>query len=197
MRRFSTRPAVFLFTRALATGDFREVRARVRRELAAPGRRTLDLGCGPGTFADLFAGEDYVGVDASRRHIDYARKGRPGAFLAGGLRQMELPEGRFDQALSYGLLEHLPDGPAQAALFEVRRVLVPGGRLLLIAEVPATGRLGRLVQALLGRVSRRPDAYRHLLAELGVVERLEAFRSGPTDFVAVLARRKALRAPPG
>ncbi len=197
MKRLSARPSVFLFTRALMTDDFGPIRDRVRRELAAPGRRTLDLGCGPGTFADLFAGEDYVGVDTNRRHIEYARRIRPGAFLAGGLRTLELPEARFDQALACGLFEHLADGAALAVLAEVRRVLVPGGRLLVIAELPAADRLGRLRQAVLGSVSRRPEEYRRLLEEAGPLARLEAFRSGLTDCLAAQVRTRETAAPRG
>ena len=189
MQRFSGSPAFFLFSRGVVMGDFAAVRERLRRELAGPGRRTLDLGCGPGTFADLFAGEDYVGVDARPGHVEYARRARPGAFLAGDPRRLELPDGRFDQAFSCGLLEHLEDGPARAVAAEAHRVLIPGGRFLVYAELPAGDRRGRLRQALLGRVSRGPEAYRRLLAGAGSVDRLEAFRSGLTDCLGVYVRK--------
>ena len=188
MRRFAGRPAVFLLSRALATGDFAGVRGLLRRALAVPGRRTLDLGCGPGTFADLFAGEDYVGVDPDRRHVEYARRARPGTFLAGELGRLDLPDRRFDQAFSCGVLEHLGDRPARAVLAEARRVLVPGGRLLVVAELPPRGRLDRLRQALLGPVTRGAEGWRRLIGELAVVERIEPFSSGPTRFVGVQAR---------
>lgn len=197
MKRFAARPTVFLLTRALVTDDFGPIRERIRRELAAPGRRTLDLGCGPGTFADLFVGEDYVGVDTSRRHVEYARRMRPGAYLAGGLRNVDLPEARFDQALACGLFEHLADGAALAMLAEIRRVLVPGGRLLVIAELPAASRLGRLRQAVLGPVSRRAEGYRRLLEEAGPLGRLEAFRSGFTDCIAAHLRTRDAAGPRG
>jgi SAM-dependent methyltransferase len=197
VKRLSTRPSVFLFTRALVTDDFGPIRERVRQELVAPGRRTLDLGCGPGTFADLFAGEDYVGVDTNRRHIEYARRMRPGAFLTGGLRNLDLPEARFDQALACGLFEHFADGAALAILAEVRRVLVPGGRLRVIVELPAAGRLGRLRQAMLGAVSRRSEEYRRLLGEAGSLGRLEAFRSGLTDCLSAQVRTRETAGPRG
>jgi SAM-dependent methyltransferase len=189
VQRFSGSPALFLFSRGVVMGDFAAVRERLRRELAGPGRRTLDLGCGPGTFADLFAGEDYVGVDPRPAHVEYARRARPGVFLAGDLRRLELPDDRFDQAFSCGLVEHLGDGPARAMVAEARRVLAPGARLLVYAELPAADRRGRLRQALLGRVSRRAEEYRRLLAGAGSVDRLESFRSGLTDCLGVCVRK--------
>ncbi len=193
VKRFSSRPAVFLVVRAILTDDLAPIRERVRRELAVPGRRTLDLGCGPGTFADLFLGEDYVGVDPNPRHVAYARRARPGAFLVGDLRGLELPAQRFDQVLACGLFEDLSDGPARAVAAEARRVLVPGGRLLVFAELPARGPLGRLRQAVLGRVSRGGEEYRRLLAEAGRVERYETLRSGFTDFAALHLRTPEVR----
>ena len=193
MKRFCGRPAAFLVVRGIVTDDFAPIRERVRRELAAPGRRTLDLGCGPGAFADLFLGEDYVGVDPNPRHVAYARRARPGAFLAGDLRRLELPARRFDQALACGLFEDLSDGPARAVAAEARRVLVPGGRLLVFAELPAGGSLGRLRQAALGRVSRGGEEYRRLLAEAGRVERHETLRSGFTDFAVLHLRTPDVR----
>ncbi len=193
MRRFSSRPAVFLVVRAILTDDLAAIRARVAREMVQPGRRTLDLGCGPGTFADLFQGEDYVGVDPNPRHIAYARRARPGAFLVDDLRRLPLPAQRFDQVLACGLLEGLADGSARAVVSEARRVLVPGGRLLVFAELPASGPFGRVRQAALGPVSRGPDGLRRLLAEAGRVEHFAALSSGSTGFVAAHVRAPEIR----
>ena len=74
-------PGLSLLTKALLAGDFAAVRARIRHHLGERGRRTLDLACGPGLFADLFAGEDYVGLDPDLRNVAWARRARPGAFL--------------------------------------------------------------------------------------------------------------------
>lgn len=197
MRRHSGRPTVYLLVRAILTDDLAPIRERVARELTAPGRRTLDLGCGPGTLADLFQGEDYVGVDPNPRLVAYARRSRPGAFVVGDLRRLELPAQRFDQVLACGLLEGLADGPARAVVSEARRVLVPGGRLLVFAELPAQGPLGRARQAAFGPVSRGPDGLRRLLAEAGRVEHFETLRSGFTDFAAARVRAPELRASAG
>ena len=129
VERISDHPVLFILCRSLLENDFKAIRALIRRELRlGAGLRTLDLGCGPGAFADLFAGDDYVGVDLNPRYIEHAQRTRKGTFLVGDARRIDLPDGRFDQVLIFGLLHHLSDEDARAVLGEARRLLVPGGR---------------------------------------------------------------------
>ena len=59
VERVSDHPVLFIFCRSLLENDFRAIRAVIRRDLrVGQGLRTLDLGCGPGAFADLFDGDD-------------------------------------------------------------------------------------------------------------------------------------------
>ena len=188
-QRISDHPVLSLFVRSLLENDFRTIRAVIRRELrTGPGVRTLDVGCGPGAFADLFRGGDYVGVDLNPRFIDHARRHRPGTFVVGDARRLELPDGRFDQVLVFGLLRHLPDDAVRAVLAECRRVLAPGGRILAIEDVPAASR-GGLPRRWVHRLERvahvRPvHAYRRLFEECGRVEREEVLKSGYHDYYA-------------
>ena len=138
VQRISDHPVLFIVLRSILENDFKAIRAVIRRRLRVrQGLRTLDLGCGPGAFADLFAGDDYVGVDLNARYIDHARKTRQGAFIVGDARNVELPDARFDQILIFGLLHHLSDEDVRAVLAECRRLLVPGGRVLVIEDIPA------------------------------------------------------------
>lgn len=101
----------------------------------APGASVLDLGCGPGRYAQQLAddGFDVTGVDFNRASIEYARQ-----HVRGRLQYVEadytrdLPAGPFDLAmliyLDFGT--HLPE-VQRALLREVRRRLRPGGRLVL------------------------------------------------------------------
>src|SRR5262249_48697836 len=161
------RPALFIFLRGILENDFRAIRATIRRELdLGPGVRTLDMGCGPGAFADLFEKGDYVGVDLNARYIDHARGRYKGAFVVGDARKVDLPDARFDQILIFGLLHHLPDDDARAVLSECRRLLARGGRLLAIEDIPTMSRLN-LIGHLIHRVENgefiRPvEEYRRL-----------------------------------
>lgn len=189
VQRISDHPVLFIFLRGLLENDFKAIRALIRRELrTGPGTRTLDVGCGPGAFAEIFRGGDYVGVDMNARYIDHARKHCPGTFLAGDARKLELPDRRFDQVLIFGLLHHLPDDDVRAVLSECRRVLEPGGRILAIEDIPAVSRLnlvGHLIHNIENGEHIRPaESYRRLYAEAGRVGDDEVLRSGICDYYA-------------
>jgi ubiquinone/menaquinone biosynthesis C-methylase UbiE len=187
----SDHPVLFIFIRSLLENDFKAIRAIVRRELRlGQGLRSLDLGCGPGAFADLFELDDYVGVDMNRRYIEHARRTRKGTFVVGDARKLELPDRRFDQVLIFGLLHHLPDEDVRAVLAECRRVLEPGGRVLAIEDIPAISRLN-LIGHLIHRVEngehiRPPQEYRRLYGEVARIEREEVLQSGICDYYAAL-----------
>lgn len=184
--------SVRLLGRALLEDDFQAMRALIRREMAlGRGARTLELGCGPGLFADVFSQGDYVGVDADPRDIDRARRTRPGIFVVGDARRgLELPDARFDQLLIHGLIDRLPDAEARAVLGETIRVLAPGGMALVVEPVLPSrhDRSGRLIARFAGGRGRRSaDAYRRLYRAAAPISREEVTRSGLlVVFVAVL-----------
>lgn len=191
VERVSDHPVLFIFCRSLLENDFKAIRAVIRRDLRlGQGLRSLDLGCGPGAFANLFAGDDYVGADLNRRYVEYARKTHKGTFVVGDARKLELPEQRFDQVLIFGLLHHLPDADVRAVLAEARRVLVPGGRILAIEDIPAVSKLnliGHLIHNVEnGEHIRPPDEYRRLYQEAARIEKEEVLRSGICDYYAAV-----------
>src|SRR5215213_5457306 len=113
-----------------------------------PGERVLDLGCGAGRFVAVLreAGADPVGVELAQAALDRARRNVSGADLrlVAPDGSLPLPHGEFDVVWCSEVLEHVPD--TIALLTEVRRVLKPGGRLLV--TVPDHGRLKRALIAL-------------------------------------------------
>jgi ubiquinone/menaquinone biosynthesis C-methylase UbiE len=194
VEKISDHPVLFIFIRGILENDFKAIRATIRQDLKLDGRlRSLDLGCGPGAFSDLFDGHDYVGVDMNARYIEHARRHRKGTFIAGDARRVELPDAGFDQILIFGLLHHLPDADVRAVLAEARRLLVPGGRALVIEDIPAVSKLnlvGHLIHAAEnGEHIRPPEEYRRLYAEAGRIESEQVLRSGICDYYkAVLIR---------
>jgi arsenite methyltransferase len=124
------------------TPDVVTQRREVLRILALrPGERVVDIGAGPGFLAVEMAAE--VGpqghvhaVDPSESMLALARtrSREPGAapveISAGGVDALPLPDGSVDVAVATQVFEYVADIPA--ALAEVRRVLRPGGRVLLL-----------------------------------------------------------------
>lgn len=110
------------------------------RETFAPlsGKRILDIGCGSGTLAKRLTedGAALTGVDPGAAALAQARTAVPGArFEAASGEALPFPDDSFDGAVLLNALHHVPD-PA-AALVEAARVLVPGGRLVVVEPLAA------------------------------------------------------------
>jgi len=103
----------------------------------APGRRTLDLGCGEGRLSrDLKAlGHDVVGIDASPTMLAAAREADPQieTRLADAA-ALPFADGAFDCVVAFMSLQDVDE--FEAALRESARVLEPGGRLCLAIVHP-------------------------------------------------------------
>jgi ArsR family transcriptional regulator len=99
-----------------------------------------DLGCGTGALALRLApfAQQVIGIDASREMLAAARArahdARHVTFKRGELEALPLADATLDLAVLALVLHHV--GEPVAALAEVRRVLVPGGRLLLVDMQP-------------------------------------------------------------
>jgi len=103
------------------------------------GRRILDVGCGSGPLSEALRdrGAIVTGLDASAKMVELARR-RLGdgadlqvADLGGPL---PFPGSAFDDVIACLVLHYLEDwtGP----LAELRRVLKPGGRLIVAVDHP-------------------------------------------------------------
>jgi SAM-dependent methyltransferase len=110
------------------------VRALLGPVLARPGQRVLDVGCGTGgVLASLADRAAVVGVDRSELALAHCRaRGLLNVAVADGDRLPFAPAS-FDVVLLLDVLEHFAD--EQALLAQVRRLLRPGGTLLV--SVPA------------------------------------------------------------
>ncbi|MCX6969412.1 MAG: methyltransferase domain-containing protein [Verrucomicrobia bacterium] len=104
-------------------------------------RRILDVGCGTGRDLGFLLknGKDAFGVDASQAMLTAAQSAleADGLRVDGRLLEAELPdlsrfdEGEFDGILCSAVLMHLPEDKIFDTVYALRRVLKPGGTLLV------------------------------------------------------------------
>jgi ubiquinone/menaquinone biosynthesis C-methylase UbiE len=106
------------------------------------GESVLDVGCGTGTLA--IAAKYRVGnlgkvtgIDASPEMIGRAKKkarkkGVEVNFQTAAAQSLPFQDAAFDVVLSTVMLHHLPHEARPMCISEIRRVLRPGGRLLVI-----------------------------------------------------------------
>ena len=106
-----------------------------------PPGRVLDVGCGTGLLLRELAGRlpgavSLIGVDAAPEMVEQARASAavdPAyqrlAYLDGVAEQLPFPDGSFDLVISTTSFDHWAD--QGVGLAECRRVLAPGGHLVL------------------------------------------------------------------
>ena len=117
----------------------RAILRRIRQEFADRPLRVLDIGCGTGLFAarirEAFPRAEVVGIDLVsgmltkgrerwRQHADHVFP------VQADSERLPFAQGTFDVVTCCNSFHHYPN--QQAAVCEMRRVLRPGGRLMLI-----------------------------------------------------------------
>ena len=171
------------------------LRRRFALANVAGDERVLDLGCGTGDLAADLAhgGARVIAVDVAQAALDRARARHPELDLRLVPIDGPLPfdDGAFDAVWSSEVIEHVAD--TARWLSEVRRVLEPGGRVLL--TTPSHGRL-RLLAGGIERYSQPLGDHLHLYTARSLRELLRDFGFGEIEVRAAggppLARRLLL-----
>jgi demethylmenaquinone methyltransferase / 2-methoxy-6-polyprenyl-1,4-benzoquinol methylase len=144
---------------------------------ANPLRHVLDVACGTGDFVvavlDASPTSEVIGLDFSEKMLCLARKKvSNAAFVQGDVMALPFEAGRFD-AVTVGFgLRNFVDIPK--ALSEMARVLMPGGRLIILEATQPGSRLKqglfkiyqRSVAPLVGWMTGHPGAYSYLMRSM-------------------------------
>lgn len=162
--------------------------------------RVLEVAIGTGRSLPYYlAASSLTGVDVSPEMLAFARRrasqrGLPVDLREGDAQALPVEDASFDTVLCSLSLCTIPDVPA--AIAEMRRVLVPGGRLLLLDHVASSWPPIYAMQWLVERVSvrmageyytRRPllllegagfEVVESERRKAGVMERVHAVKTG-------------------
>jgi ubiquinone/menaquinone biosynthesis C-methylase UbiE len=131
---------------------FRERIARLAR--LTSGESVLDVGCGTGSLAivarrQVGANGSVVGIDASPEMIaramsKAAKAGVDVCFKTAVAEALPFADAQFDAVFSTLMLHHLPRKVRQKCVSEIRRVLKPEGRVLVVDFAHAQDKRGFL-----------------------------------------------------
>ncbi|HEY2380774.1 MAG TPA: class I SAM-dependent methyltransferase [Terriglobia bacterium] len=108
------------------------------RELARPGLRILDAGCGTGFNLGYYAAEgerEVYGLDLADDALRHVRQRGFRRIAQASITEIPFASGTFDLVFSFEVVTQTPVTMHDAELREMHRVLKPGGHLFI--RVPA------------------------------------------------------------
>ena len=120
-----------------------------------PGDSVLDCGCGTGTLAVVAKrivgpGGRVEGIDLSKDQLKIATKkaiaeGLDIEFQEGSIDELPFRDNEFDAVFSTLMLHHVPEEVKKGAFREMRRVLKPGGKIVIADFGPPAHAWGWIV----------------------------------------------------
>ncbi len=175
--------------------QFEEVAKRI-----SPGSRVLDFGCGPGSFlsvlGDVHPNVSAIGVDIVKSQIDFANSHIASKFENGRISFLtinspSLPFGdnSFDFITCVEVIEHIHPFIALRIFSEIKRVLKPNGRILVVT--PNYNSMWPLIEMVVEKISpvKYHDQHISKYTPNSLVKFLESagFQSKRIDTIFVVA----------
>lgn len=125
-------------------GSMTMARVEIAQRLASS-KRVLDIGCGAGHLTGALQSvgiPEICALEPSPYLLQHAARDYPGAyFVQGVIENSGLPDNSFDGAAACFVFHEIPPPQATAALCELRRLLVPGAKLILVEPSPVQTKL--------------------------------------------------------
>ena len=120
----------------LAPGATRHLSAHVEQLLDGwrPNGPALDVGCADASLLGAI-GVNPIGIDWAQDRLRRFAQTSPGMAVQADAKHLPIRTSACELVFNCGLLHHLSDTDVRSALAEMRRVLAPGGRLLLFDAV--------------------------------------------------------------
>ena len=134
----------------------------------APARSLLDVGGGTGLVTEQLGSgiQRLVVLEPGASARKKGARRRPFLeFVEGMAEAIPLPDSSFDRVAATGSFHHFTD--AAAGLGEIRRVLAPGGRLVIFEHSPEKGHGRFLVRVACHKSLRQPEELRAMALDAG------------------------------
>ena len=161
----ATIPVYDKVNRVMTLGTDRGMRRHVAKYIAE-GMKVLEVGCGPGSFAETLRGIELTCLDPSaemlkvcKRRVDPIRNSRgeePAEYVEAIAEKIPLPDSSFDRVVCLFSFRDFKD--KKKGLDEIMRVLKPGGVLIICDAGKANwihGLFGRIWMATFVQIAAR------------------------------------------
>lgn len=102
-------------------------------------QRILDIGCGDGVLLSFIKNAKLYGVDLDQTSLDFAATKVNAKFIQAPATKLPFKNNCFDVVLAAEIIEHLTQ--PKKLIQEVKRVLKPGGYLIITTPVKQSGKL--------------------------------------------------------
>lgn len=128
--------------RLITLGRIDTIKALIAQSSIKAESRVLEIGCGTGRLAALISqrGCEVFGIDVSQAMLSEARKNAPEAHIAHMTATQidELEPGTFDHIVSTLVFSELSETELDFVLRESKKLLKPGGTLIVADEIVPT-----------------------------------------------------------
>ena len=136
--------------------------------LNPPGKRVLELGCGPGSLFEIIGfdqAETYRGVDFSEAMLATFRATHPGVDVLCAEASGYVDDSKYDLIFSNAVVQYFSAGMLALHLARARAMLAPGGTIVM-GSVPWRG-----ARAAYHLQAYYPGSRPHLIKRLAVLAR--------------------------
>ena len=192
---------IYNLLRDILENGFKKQKQYIRDKLFTQelrGEKILDLGCGTGTYAQLFDEHSYIGLEINQDYIKYAKQCKEGNFVLGNACCLPFKNGAFGSVCSIAVFHHLPEAQILDILKEVKRVIGYSRLFLLMDQVDI--RVNFLIDWLFrliryfdkGKFIRTPQDNLNILAKEPDFDIIDSwtFRNCLITYQGILLRRK-------
>ena len=184
LSKLAKHPSAAIILRKIVELNFRAEKSTIRQYLPMePHDQVLDIGCGTGEFAPLFPAEQYIGIDIDERNIAYARSHYLHRFEVADGKKLPFLENSFTTALVVGVFHHLSTPDCRQVFSEIKRVVKPGGRILIMEDTHSKRLIVKMLQSIdQGAYIRDFSEWNSLLADNFAVDKTGVFNSGASFY---------------